>query len=515
MAKQKNVLLIFTDQQRFDTIEAHGNPVIKTPVLNKLSQSGVHFDRAYTPCPVCVPARYAMLTGQLPHQTDCADNEPSLFRTSMMQILSQNGYQTFGIGKMHFTLTEPASEQQDALGSFMGKQTNLTEKWGFDRRLTSECDDADDYKAFVRNSGFSHVADATGERSEMYYIPQVAQVPPEKTETAWVTSQSISQLQNRDRQRPFFMMTSFQAPHPPFVAPFPWYKLYRGADMPLPKVPDEYGNLLTLWNKFQNRYKYMDQGINKNLLRTMKAFYYASISFLDYNIGQLLDYLLAEDLLEDTLIIFTSDHGELLGDYNSFGKRCFLDSAARVPLIIRYPGCRQNQCVGQPVSLVDIFPTILDYCGIEQPDDVCSGESLLSIAAGLTQRKQVYGQFQREGLASYMIVEDDYKYIYSAPDRKEWLFNHRTDPEETRNLAMNPLYIKKTSQLRQTLIDYYRQAGYLAPLDGDNWKTYPIRTMPEDPDAFLLFQDAGEVPDLEGYSTEANSKIYFANSWYE
>lgn len=515
MPNQKNVVLIVTDQQRFDTIEAHGNPVIKTPVLNQLSRTGVHFDRAYTPCPVCVPARYAMLTGQMPHQTNCVDNEPSEFRPSIMQTLAEHGYQTFGIGKMHFTLAEPSVPKHDALDAFIGKNTNLAEKWGFDLRMTSECDDADDYKTFVRNSGFSHVADATGERSEMYYIPQVAQVPAEKTETAWVASQSIRHLENRDRERPFFLMTSFQSPHPPFVAPFPWYKLYRCADMPLPKMPDDYTGLLTLWNKFQNRYKYMDQGINKNLLRTMKAFYYASISFIDYNIGQLFSYLHSEKLMDDTLIIFSSDHGELLGDYNSFGKRCFLDSAARVPLIIRYPGCPHNHCVEQPVSLVDIFPTILDFCGLTQTDVSCSGESLINIASGKSQRRQIHGQFQREGLASYMIIEGDYKYIYSAPDRKELLFNHRTDPLETRNLAMNPLYLKKTAHMRQSLTGYYRKAGYLAPLEGDTWKEYPIRSMPEDPDAFLLFQDAGDPPHLEGYNTEVNTKLYFENSWFE
>lgn len=515
MTNQKNVMLIFTDQQRFDTIEAHGNQVIKTPSLNRLSKSGVHFSRAYSPCPVCVPARYAMLTGKLPHQSDCVDNEPSEFQTSIMQILSDNDYQTFGIGKMHFTLTERLQKKEGDLDAFIGKNTNLDEKWGFDARKTSECSDEDDYKKFVRDSGFEYVADATGERSEMYYIPQVAQVPEDITETAWVADQSIQHLKNRDKERPFFMMSSFQAPHPPFVAPAAWNKLYRCADMPLPKLPDGYTNLLTLWNKFQNRYKYRDQGIDKNLLRTIKAYYYASISFLDYHVGKMLDYLESEDLLDDTLIIFTSDHGELLGDYNSFGKRCFLDSAARVPMIVNYPGCPENLCVDQPVSLVDIFPTILDYCGLTLSDNLCSGESLVEITEGKSKRKRITGQFQREGLASYMIIEDEYKYIYSAPDRKEWLFNSRTDPHETRNLARNPLYIKKTEQMRSSLINYFRDEGYFPPLDGDKWKEYPLRTMPDDPDAFLLFQGAGEIPDIEGYSTDINTKKYFRNTWYE
>ena len=513
--KRPNVLILFTDQQRHDTIEAHGNPFIRTPVLNGLSKRGVHFTRAYTPCPVCVGARYSMLTGQLPHRTGCADNEPSSYRRSLMEVFRDNGYQTMGVGKMHFTLTEPSAGEVDSLQAFIGANTNLAEKWGFERRLTSECDDADDYKKFVRAAGYGHVADATGERSEMYYIPQPAQVPAELTETAWVANRSIDFLKSRDIGRPFFLMTSFQAPHPPFVAPFPWNKLYRGADMALPMKPEGFEHLQTLWNKYQNRYKYTDQGVGGNQLRTMKAYYYAMISFLDYQIGMLLAFLESEGLMDNTVILFTSDHGELLGDYGCFGKRCFLDAAARVPMILTYPGCQTGARVDDPVSLVDVFPTLLELARIEDDLDL-SGESLLAAIDGRPRREAIYGQFQHAGLASYMAVAGEYKYVYSAPDNREWMFDLRGGGGETRSIAGNPLYARKTDEMRSRLIEFFREEGYVEPIDGGVWKRYPARDLTDDPDAYLLFQDAGAiVPEIEGYVTDANSLKYFRNSWYE
>ena len=161
--KQKNILLIMTDQQRFDTIAALGNPIIKTPALDSLAERGVAFTRAYTPCPVCVAARYAMMTGRQPHETDCVINQamPTGNR-SIMEILSGAGYQTHGVGKMHFTIP----------GQGQGA------KWGFDSRdVSEECTSSDEFMDYLRANGYGHVYDAHGVRGEMYYIPQPPQLP--------------------------------------------------------------------------------------------------------------------------------------------------------------------------------------------------------------------------------------------------------------------------------------------------------------------------------------------------
>jgi len=240
-------------------------------------------------------------------------------RTSLMEILQDAGYQTHGAGKMHFS---PDSHKL----------------WGFDARDYSEEGGMrrnDDYHIFLRENGFDHIIDPQGMRSEWYYIPQPPQLPERLHHTQWATDRSLDFLQERDRSRPFFLWTSFIKPHPPFESPVPWCRLYKPAEMPLPYLPPDYEELLTYWNHKQNRYKYRDQGFDLNLIRLMRAQYYAAISYIDYNIGRLLTYLRETDELDNTLVIFTADHGELLGDYGSFGKRSMLDPAARIPLVVR------------------------------------------------------------------------------------------------------------------------------------------------------------------------------------
>lgn len=500
--KKPNILLVFTDQQRFDTIEALGNSVIRTPVLNKLVENGIAFTRAYTPCPVCVPARYSMHTGQMPHRTGVFENHNMPEgRKSFMEHLSENGYQTFGAGKMHFTFP-----------------TGSNTLWGFDKRAVCDNDGSLEENDFYQNNkkhGFGHVYDYKGVRSEMYYIPQVSQLPEHLHHSAWTVDSCMDFLKEKDEDKPFFIMTSFEKPHPPFEPPVPWNKLYRGPDMPMPKVPQKAEELHTLWNKFQNKYKYRDQGTDENLLRQMKAHYYAEISFVDYNLGRLLAYLEEENLMDNTMIIYTSDHGEMMGDYNCFGKRCFLDSAARIPMIVKYPGCQKNTTCNTPVSLIDIMPTFLEFAGIDTGEDY-SGESLFGILDGKSGRDTIFGQYEKEGYASYMMLNEKYKYIYSAPDNKEFLFDLIVDTEETRNKANNPLYYEKTKEMREKTIKYFKEEGYTAPFEGDGWKIYPEKEMPSDPDAYLLFQDpVGSIPHKPGYETDSNSKKHFKFQWYD
>jgi arylsulfatase len=485
--KNKNILLIFTDQQRFDTIEALGNPIIKTPALNTLVEKGIAFTRAYTPCPVCVPARYSMKTGQMPHRTGCLDNgQMPSGRKSVMEILSENGYQTHGVGKMHFTF----------------KEEGTLAKWGFNTRdISEECGSNDDFKHFLEKEGFGHVHDPQGVRSEMYYIPQPSQLPERLHNTTWVVDKSIDFLEKRDKNKPFFLMTSFIKPHPPFETPTPWNKLYRSPQMPLPKRPQGMENLITYWNRFQNRYKYRDQGIDDNLIRTMKAAYYNCISFMDYNIKRLLEYLNKNDMMKDTLIIYTSDHGEMLGDYNCFGKRCFLDSAARIPMIMVHPEMQNEVKCSKPVSLVDIMPTLLEYAGIIPAEDY-SGGSLTSIADGSVKRDTVFGQFNSGENGNYMAVTEQFKYIYSAPDNKEWLYDLRSDPDETRNVMNNLMYRNESKNMKMSIIEYFSNDGYDLPLEQDDWKRYPEKSISDDPDEGLLFQDPdSSIPDIPGYST--------------
>lgn len=466
-----NILLIMTDQQRYDTIAALGNPIIRTPALDRLVHGGTAFTRAYTPSPVCVSARCALLTGLPPHRTGCVDNMPMPQDTpSLMEALAGAGYQTHGVGKMHFV-------------------PDARKLWGFESRdFSEEGGGEDDFLAFLRAAGYGHVCDPHGVRSEMYYIPQPSQVPARLHHTAWVADRSLAFLERRDRARPFFLWTSFIKPHPPFEAPVPWNKLYRCAEMPLPKRPPGEHHLLTYWNRVQNRYKYRDRGCDENLIRTMRAAYYACISFVDYHVGRILDYLEQTGELARTLILFTSDHGELLGDYGSFGKRCMLDAAARIPLLAHWPGHLPAGARCQvPVSLLDIAPTCAAAAGA--PVFGLAGADLRALAHGGAGRRMVTSQFQQGRLGQYMLVTSRWKYVYSAPDGREWLFDLVADPEETRSVAENPMFRQELAGMRRMLVEHFRAEGYLEPLDGDGWRQYPKAEVPADPDAGLLFQD--------------------------
>lgn len=481
----KNVLLFFTDQQRFDTINALGNKNIKTPALDRLVKSGISYTNTYTPSPVCVPARFSMLTGKYCHNTHCTDNGtmPTGYK-SIMHVLKDNGYQTHGVGKMHFTFKND-------------------ELFGYDSRDISEeigSDKQDDYRDYLDEVGYSHVKDKHGIRGEMYYIPQPSQLPDEHHNNTWVANKTIEYLENRDTNKPFFLMSSYIKPHPPFEAPVPFNKLYRAYEMPLPKTCDNYENMHTYWNKIQNRYKGRDAGKDINLLRTMKAYYYASISHVDYNLGKVLDYLEDNKLMESTLIIFSSDHGEMLGDYNCFGKRCFYDGSARVPLIVKAPNQKKSEICSNSASLVDIVPTILDYTGIKT-DMAFDGKSLFKIKNNSNENREVYSQYSNGEYGTYMIVKGRYKYIYSVPDEKEWFFDKQVDENELRNLAYNISFIDKKNNIKKVLIDRLINDGYTKAIENNQFKKFGKKIPFVDPDEQLVYQDSVDsLPKLKGYT---------------
>ena len=471
-----NILFIFTDQQRYDSIAALGNPIIRTPAFDRLAREGTAFERCYTPSPVCVPARLSLVTGLQPHRTGTYDNAPmTQGLPSFMERLAERGYQTHGVGKMHFT-------------------PDRRRMWGFESRdFSEEGIEDDDFAQSLRAAGYNHVHDTNGVRGEYYYLPQPSQLPAHLHNSHWVADRSIDFLRRRDRSRPFFLWSSFIKPHPPFEVPTPWNKLYRGAEMLPPFRPEGYENLLTYWNHVQNRYKYRDAGSDGFLIRTMRAAYFAQVSFLDYNLGRILAAL--GDEIDNTLIITSSDHGELLGDYGSFGKRSMLDAAARVPLIARWPGhFAPGAREATPTSLIDLWPTFLTAAGNTDPAPDPESISLFDIAESRFPQRYVYSQFSQKQLGLYLITDGRWKYSYSAPDRKEWLFDLYIDPHESHNLAYNLAYQHKTVELRQALLSRFERDGYSDPVENGAWRPYPRIDSPDDPDAGLIYQD---TPNLQ------------------
>lgn len=503
MPDRPNILLIMSEQTRASAIGAAPNPYIQTPAIDSLAQQGAIFTSTYCTAPVCIASRCSVVLGQYAHETGCTANSPMpQERTSLMERLQADGYQTHGAGKMHFN---PDSHKL----------------WGYDARDYSEeggMNENDDYCNFLCENGYDHVIAAHGLRSEYYYIPQPSQFPQRLHHSHWTADRSLDFLTGRDEDRPFFLWMSFIKPHPPFANPVPWNRLYKPTEVPLPYMPEDYEDLWTYWNYYQNRYKWRDQGFDKNLLRTMRAAYYAALSFVDYNIGRVLEYLRETGVLDDTLVIYTADHGEFLGDYGCFGKRSLLDPAANIPLVVRYPEMFEagRRCNGV-VSNVDIAPTCLEAAGLDPAPDH-SGLSLADIAAGDDAHEEVYVQYDQGDMGIYGIVTDDFKYWYSAPDDREWLLARREGEMDTRNLAGHAPYDPVLKGLRQRLISRFQQDGYDLPLDGDDWKRYPTKSIPETPDAMLLYQEGTTASDIadrfpEGYEPKClPGGIHFRNT---
>ena len=394
MSRQPNVLLLFCDQLRSDVIRQLGNPIIRTPNLDRLCREGTAFTSAYSPCPVCVPARASMHYGQYPMNTGCYENRdpmPEDGRPSFMQALADNGYRTHGIGKCHFT------PKPHDLRGFQSRERQ--EEGG-------RPPEVDEYTAFLAERGHHWLREPHGVRGEMYYVPQLSPLPADEHPTQWIGDRTLDFIRGEGASsQPWMLFSSFIHPHPPFAPPSPWHKIYRAARMPLPRVPADAESLHTYINRRQNRYKYRDQGIDQNLLRCMKAHYYACVSFIDYQVGRILAALEDAEQLDDTLILFTADHGEHLGDYNCFGKRSMHDTCARVPLLARMPSQFEAgvRCEA-PVSLVDVAPTILNTSGNRGNDMQLDGCDLRAVAAGETQRDQVFIQYDCGQRAIYSIV---------------------------------------------------------------------------------------------------------------
>ncbi len=491
MAAAANLLLIFTDMQRWDTIHALGNGVIRTPAWDRLVREGTAFTSCYSPSPVCVSARYAMHYGRWPSATGITENMAMLADAgdSAAAALGRAGYRTHAVGKLHF------SPDAHALRGFGSRDTQ--------EEIVSNRD-RDDYLRYLLAHGYGHVCDPHGARGEMYYIPQIAQMPADHHPTQWVADRALDFMRAQAADSPWMLMASFIHPHPPFAPPNPWHKLYRSVDMPLPSMPQDHEALLTWVNRLQNRYKYRDQGLDQHLLRMMKAYYYATISFVDMQIGRMVDALAERGALEDTLILVTSDHGEFLGDLGCFGKRSMHDPSTRVPLVARLPGRFQaDQRVDQPVSLIDIPVTLLAAADAAGATGM-HGVDLAEVARGRCPRTQVFSHCGNGKAAQYMALEARWKYIYSAPDQREWLFDRQADPHETRNRIGLPSTRAIAARMRAAMLEHLSacnaaEAVESTPAGVRRFIEYERLELPSDPDSGLLIQDhPWAIQDIEG-----------------
>lgn len=466
--RRPNILLLCTDQQRFDALGAYGNSEIDTPHLDRLAAEGALFENCYVQAPVCAPSRASLMTGMYLHNHGLYANGVKIPDGSCMlpEALATAGYDCGLVGKWHLdacsggrTEEKPAGFRvwQWAHDPYPGSSENAYHRW-----LSAAYPDI---YADVMNQPRTDrdpVSGVSGAR--------IDQVPAQAHYSHWVGEQTIEYLRRAsDRDEPFFFISNFFDPHHSFAAPKEYYDRYRPEVLSRPStIDDELRDKPEILTEASEK-SYAGnapgyQEYNPQQLQEVKARYYAMVSLVDDEVGRIVATLEQEGLADDTVVIFTSDHGEMLGDHQLMLKGPMLyDSAVKVPLLIRWPGrIARDTRVNQLVEWIDVTATITDLSGATLPR--CQGISLWGLASGhsIEHRDWALSEYRNSGhpydppVHTTMVRYANIKVVIhhgmpsSERGRTGELYDLAADPLELTNLWDRPEY----SSLRQSMCEY-------------------------------------------------------------
>ncbi|MBH63238.1 MAG: sulfatase [Alphaproteobacteria bacterium] len=421
-----NVLFITSDEHNRDISGCYGNTIVKTPALDALAERGTLFTDAYTNSPICVPARASFATGRYVHEVRFWDNAiPYDGSTpSWGHRLQDTGHSVTSIGKLHYRSSDDDNGFDEEILSLhvvdgIGNASGLIRK-GMPQRETA--------KDFAESIG-------RGSSSYSDYDRNIADAA-----CRWLAEEAP-----RRSDKPWALYVSFVTPHYPLIAPEEYFDLYSPDDIPMPRMYGEdkrprhpvIDTLRYVWN--------YDDYFDEDRVRLAIAAYYALCSFMDACIGRVLAALDGCGLSDSTTVIYSSDHGENLGEKGLWGKSVLYECAAAVPLIIAGPEVPSGKRVASPVSLVDIYPTIIGSVGeTDDPDvDPRPGTSLVSIANGDVAERTVLSEYHASGsiTGEFMVRVGKWKYIHYVGFRPQ-LFDLEADPHEALDLASDPGHAK-------------------------------------------------------------------------
>ena len=491
-----NLLFIMTDQQRFDALGRAGNTVLKTPHLDSLARDGAYFENAYTNCAICVPARAVILTGRtiesvrVMDNVDC-DSKDVADVPTFDNVLAASGYHTEYYGKWHTPFNFAATyknavrqtgkysrgadvpgqaaaykayvekhvpPRQPAQGELLDKGSGRPYRpdpldWRYGQDAAELEKRSREAKRAARPAGTSAGKAPKGKGknpASQAGSYGCLDVPPAHTRSAFVAGEVLAALA-RVKDKPFSLTCSFGPPHPPMILPRPYYGMYPAADIDPPaSIDDPMRNSPYAARAAQAEMKHYR---NKTHVRQMMSNYYGMVREIDHWVGQILAKLKACGLEDNTLVIFTSDHGEMLGDHGLHSKMVFYEGSAHIPLLIRLPGVIDpGAVVATPVSHVDLFATILDYLSI--PARTSDGRSLRTLIKGKCCEGPDYcvGQWGGRSGATMMVRTKGWKYITSHSPRSgavDALYDMTADPHELTNLiGRNPDKAKHLKQAR-------------------------------------------------------------------
>jgi arylsulfatase A-like enzyme len=457
--KRPNIIFLMDDQHRWDAI-GRIDPTMKTPVLDRLAKEGILFDQAVCQAPMCIPSRYSLMLGLYPHQIGVLKNGPGLDDSQLpceplAEVLQKAGYQTAGFGKTHWMAKQCSTR---------GFEVRYSATDGESGAITMSKDDPAGLKRYddeTRHYG-------GGEENPEGYLGCTSKVPEAEHRDGWVFNRCLQFLDKRqDEKRPLFLYLSFLKPHAGNNVPPGYESLYEQAAMPVPEQPSlkqVEPNHATGINR-EEMYREFWRKATEQQWQQMILRYRANCSWMDSMLGRVLDKLLAKGLLENCLIVYVSDHGEMLGErYYRFNKYCLFENSVRVPMILSgtaIPLEKKGALDHRPAELVDVFPTILEAAGIPKIPGK-PGQNLL----GPNSRKASFSELNDQPTkASFMWRTSERKLILSFPKTSILrgalrsadviageFYDLTTDEREWNNLYGKPAYHAEQERMSEELI---------------------------------------------------------------
>jgi choline-sulfatase len=419
--KAPNVLIVMADQMAPAFLPIYGHALTRAPNMQALAKSGVVFDSAYCNSPLCSPSRASFMSGSLPSRTHAYDNAAEFAASvpTFAHCLRKRGYKTILSGKMHFC-------GPDQLHGFEERLT--TDIYPADFGWTPDWDRPEHRPSWYHNMSSVRQAGVCMRTNQLDF----------DDEAAFMAERAIFDIaRSRDRQ-PFLLVASFSHPHDPFAVPQKYWDLYReqDIDMPAPAIAPE---ALDPHSRRLRHVCAMDaEPVTDAQTRDSRRAYYGAISYIDDLLGRLMAALRSSGLAEDTIVVLTSDHGEMLGERGLWYKMSFFEGASRVPLVIASPGRFAARRIAASVSLVDLMPTLIDISGgnAQSLGVALDGRSLAAHLGGGAGHDEAIGEYLAEGVIAPMVMirRDAFKFIHSPAD-PDLLFDLSRDPGERDNLA--------------------------------------------------------------------------------
>jgi arylsulfatase A-like enzyme len=434
-----NVVIVMADQFHPKALGCMGHPVVKTPNLDRLAAENVMFTNAVTSCPLCQPARVSMLTGMYPHATQIYDNNedkqtrPDL--VSMGAYFHEQGYFTGTTGKYHAEVLTNA---------------------GFDYRINVA-----EYTDFLKARDKEFATDYAGPSLEEYPSPSIgcgiSPLEDDETRTAFEADSALRFLEEREQEKPFFLWMNFDAPHGPYYLSRKYASMYdpeaiAAHEFDYDLLPPEQ----RAWTECRSYNRMTDA-----MLRQALAFYYGSISEVDFHFGRIIDRLKQQGIYDNTIVIFLADHGDHAGDHRIVNKGFAYDSTLKIPFMVHVPKTDVSGKYADLVQNVDIFPTLCDLLGLQKPE-ILQGNSFAGLLCGELRGNYSPRQYTFSDEYYYRTIRTaTHKLIY-APPHLSWgdgqrftsqLYDLEHDPDETINLYDAPEHVEVQTHLKELLLE--------------------------------------------------------------